>query len=259
MDADAVLLSFIPVMVIVSVALLVAASRSRDVAPPVLDEGKGPAQRTRVVRRSVVPASTAAAPSLPPPNTPIRPGISLAGTALACFGVALFFGGLIGVYLSTRATTRSQTGNWFPGDSTIDLAQPNVMALTLIMASFTIAWSAYAIGIDDRRNTYLSLGITMVLGVAYINQAFYMLDKTGLALNVDGGGAHPSAVLLNVVGVSHIALVAVALIFALLVTIRAFGGGYSSQDREGVRSVALFFHVTVAIYMVIWYSVYITK
>ncbi len=259
MDADAVLLSSIPVMVVVSVALIVAASRSRDVAPPLLDEGRDPAQRTRVVRRSAVPASTAAAPSLPPPNTPIRPGISLAGTALACFGICSLFGGLLGVYLSTRAAYLSQTGNWFPDDSTIDLTQPNVMALTLIMASVTIAWSVYAIGRDDRLNTYLSLGVTMVLGVAYINQAFYLLDKTGLALNGIEGGAHPSAVLLNVVGISHIALVAAALIFALIVTIRALGGNYNSHDREGVLSCALFFHVTVAIYMVIWYAVYITK
>jgi len=208
---------------------------------------------------TVSPSQGPLIPALPPAPEPVRPRIGLTGTALASFGITLFFGGLIGVYLSTRAEFRSQTGDWFPGDSTIDLAQPNVMALTLIMAAFTIAWSVYSIANDDRLNTYLSLGITMLLGVGYINQAFYLLNKTGLVLNVDEGGAHPAAVLLHVVGISHIALVAAALIFVLVVTIRALGGNYNSHDREGVLSAALFFHVTVAIYMVIWYAVYITK
>ncbi|MCP5025740.1 MAG: hypothetical protein GY929_05595 [Actinomycetia bacterium] len=263
MDTAAVLFISIPVVVVVSVALIRAASRSHDPIPtlaasPHPDLARTSAALSPVVRRSSLPAS-GAVPALPAPNTRIRPAVGLTGTGLACFAVTWFFGGLLGVYLSTRAAYVSQTGDWFPGESTIDLAQPNVMALTLVMASFTIAWSVFAIARDDRLNTYLSLAITMLLGVAYINQAFYLLNKTGLALNVGDGGAHPAAVLLYVVGVSHIALLAAALIFALIVMIRALGGDYSSHDREGVLSSALFFHVTVAIYMVIWYAVYITK
>ena len=49
------------------------------------------------------------------------------------------------------------------------------------------------------------------------------------------------------------------MVFIVVVAFRTLAGQYSSRDREGVVAAALFWHVTVALYLVIWYAVYITK
>ena len=40
---------------------------------------------------------------------------------------------------------------------------------------------------------------------------------------------------------------------------RTLGGQYSGRDREGIAAAALFWYVTVAVYAVIWYTVFVTK
>ena len=42
-------------------------------------------------------------------------------------------------------------------------------------------------------------------------------------------------------------------------TIRTLGGEYAGRDREGIVAAALFWYVTVAMYAVVWYAIYVTK
>ena len=44
-----------------------------------------------------------------------------------------------------------------------------------------------------------------------------------------------------------------------LMAFRALGGQFTGRDREGVASAAMFWYVTIAVYAVIWYSIFITK
>jgi len=50
-----------------------------------------------------------------------------------------------------------------------------------------------------------------------------------------------------------------ALVFLALTGFRALGGSYSSRNSDAISAAGLFWHVTVALYAVIWLAVYIMK
>ena len=50
-----------------------------------------------------------------------------------------------------------------------------------------------------------------------------------------------------------------ALGFILLMAFRALGGQYSARLPDGISAAALFWHVNVALYAVVWLAVYIMK
>jgi heme/copper-type cytochrome/quinol oxidase subunit 3 len=66
-------------------------------------------------------------------------------------------------------------------------------------------------------------------------------------------------VLFYVISGAHIAMTAAGLVFAGVMTIRTIGGEYSGRDREGLVAATLFWYVTVGLYGVVWYAIYVTK
>jgi heme/copper-type cytochrome/quinol oxidase subunit 3 len=58
---------------------------------------------------------------------------------------------------------------------------------------------------------------------------------------------------------AHVAMVVVGMLFILLMGFRTLGGQYHSRDREGVAAAALFWYVSVALFGVLWYAIYVTK
>ena len=40
---------------------------------------------------------------------------------------------------------------------------------------------------------------------------------------------------------------------------RTLGGEYHGRDREGLVAAALFWYITIAVYAVLWYAIYVTK
>ena len=106
----------------------------------------------------------------------------------------------------------------------------------------------------DRSNTHIALGLTLVVGVAYLTSAAYLSPQMTLGIRDSVAG-----LLIYTVSGTHIAITIGAMIFVLVMAFRTLAGQYSSRVREGVAAAALFWHVTVALYLVIWYAVYITK
>lgn len=202
-------------------------------------------------------AETAAptAPALAPPPDPPRPRVVLIATAFAAAAVAMGLLALIGVYLAQRAAVLAGGGQaWIPDGSVIPLTAPNMAAVTLLMSAVTVQWAVYAIGNDDRVNANAAMGLTLVLGFAYINSAAYLYTQMTLGIRDSVAG-----LLIYAVSGTHIAITIGAMVFVLVMAFRTLAGQYSSRDREGVAAAALFWHVTVALYLVIWYAVYITK
>jgi heme/copper-type cytochrome/quinol oxidase subunit 3 len=58
---------------------------------------------------------------------------------------------------------------------------------------------------------------------------------------------------------AHIAMVGAGVLFIGLVAFRTFGGQYSGRDREGLVAASIFWYVTVAVYAVIWFTIFVTK
>jgi heme/copper-type cytochrome/quinol oxidase subunit 3 len=190
-------------------------------------------------------------PALAPPPDRARPRVLFVGTLLGSASMVMAYAGIIGVYVALRAGAE---GSWLPETVTIPLSPPNMAAVTLLMSVVTIHWAHYAIRNDDRPNAYVALGLTLILGLAFVNSAIYLFTQMGAAI---AGSA--VELLLFVVGGFHIATVIVGMVFVALMAFRTLGGQYSGRDSEGLAAAAVYWDAAVAVYLVSWYAVYVTK
>jgi heme/copper-type cytochrome/quinol oxidase subunit 3 len=143
---------------------------------------------------------------------------------------------------------------WLPSGSRIPLPQPNMMFLTLLMSAFSLAWAAYGLRRDDRQNAYVALGLTSLLMVAYVVMATYFFTIVKIPVRAPEG----QGVLFWAISGAHLVMVIAGLALVVLVTIRAIAG----QERripEGVTAVAVYWGITVGVYAVIWFAIYVTK
>lgn len=190
-------------------------------------------------------------PALAAPPPPAPPRVLLVGTVLASTALVMVFAALIGAYTSLRAASE---GAWLPDGVTIPLSPPDMAAVTLLISMVAIHWALYAIRNDDRSNTYVALGLTMVMGLAYVNSAVYLYSQMGASI----AGSVPELLIFAISGF-HVAAIIAAMVFVALMAFRTLGGQYSGRDSEGISAAAVLWDTTVAIYIVIWYAVYVTK
>jgi cytochrome c oxidase subunit 3 len=178
----------------------------------------------------------------------------MVGTMFAVAAVVMVFVALIGIYLTQRAAVVGAGDTWLPDDVAIPLSQPNINMFTLLMGSVTVQWAVYAIARDDRVNTYLALGTTLVLAFMYIVTQSYLWSLMGLDIT-----ANPQSVLLWAITAGHLAFLVATMVFLGLMAFRALGGQFTSRQHDGISAAALAWHAMVAVYFVIWIAVYITK
>lgn len=189
-----------------------------------------------------------------PPSPLRRPRVVMMGTIFASAGILTFFAGLLGIYLTRRAELVNAGDAWLPDKIVIPLQQPTVMLFTLVAACVTVQWAVYAVARNDRRNTYLALGLTLVFGIAFINMASYLYGLLGLDVT-----ANQQAVLIYTISVAHIIMLIGAMIYIGLMAVRALGGQETSRQHDGVSAAALFWYANVAVYSLIWLAIYVTK
>lgn len=185
---------------------------------------------------------------IPAPILPRRREL-LFGTAFATAGVAMGLITLIGAYIATR----DATGAAWLSTNEIPLTQPNMQLVTLGMSVITMQWAVWSINRDDRYHTYLALGTTMLLGVAFVNQTSFLYNMAGVAM-VSAEGP-----LFYGVTAGHLGMVVAGLIFMALMGFRTLGGQFSSRQPDGISAAAIFWYAAVALYAVIWFAVYVQK
>jgi cytochrome c oxidase subunit 3 len=190
-------------------------------------------------------------PSLAAHPVPARPRVLLVGTLLGSAALVMAYAGLIGTYLTLRA---GADGPWLPEGVVIPLTAPNMAAVTLLMSAVTMHWALYAIRNDDRPNTYVALGLTLVLGLAYINSAVYLFTQMGAGI-----GHSTVETLLYAIGGFHITTIIVGIVFVALMAFRTLGGQYSGRDSEGIAAATVYWDAAVAVYLVSWLAVYVSK
>ena len=190
-----------------------------------------------------------AAVSAPPPAVVPRRRQTLIGTGLVAAASSMFLLSLVGRYL----TQRSVHGDTWLADVDIPLTQPNVMMTTLLMSVVTAQWAHWAISRDIRSQAYLASGVTLLFGFAFLNQAWFLNLSLGLPVAALEGGAFWA------VTSGHLVMVIAAVLFFALMAFRTLGGNFGSKYPDGVSAAVLFWHVTVALYAVIWIGVYVTK
>jgi len=188
------------------------------------------------------------------PASPDRPSLLLTATALASAAVCMGFLGLMGVYIAARQDVLATGQRWLPDGVNIPLTQPNFMGLTLAFSVVTIWWSVAAVRNDDRANSFIASALSLTFAFAFLAQTAYLFTIMGIEIL-----ATERAVLLYGIIGAHMVMMLVAMGFVLIMAMRTLGGEYSSRDYEGVACAALFWTMTVAMYGVMWYVIYITK
>lgn len=188
-----------------------------------------------------------------PPRAVERPRVATMGTVLASVAVAMYFAGLIGTYLALRAEALAAGEVWLEG-VTIPLSPPNMIMVTLALSCVPMQWALYAVARNDRVNTYVALGLTLLLGAAVVNSHYWLYQQMALVV----GDSLP-AVLIYTISGSFLALLAAAVAYLVVVSFRTLGGQYGPHQHDAVTGVTVFWYVMVAVYAVIWIAVYITK
>lgn len=173
----------------------------------------------------------------------------LFGSAFATAGASMLIVVLVANYLIQRTAGGA---DWLV-DNQLPLTQPNMMLLTLGMSVVTMQWAVYSISRDDRYHTYMAIGATLLLGVAFVNQTSFLYRMAGVTIEQSEGP------LFYAVTGSHLVLMIIALAFLVLVLFRVFAGQYSSRMPDGIGAVAILWYAGVALYAVIWFAVYVQK
>ena len=188
-----------------------------------------------------------------------RPRVLLIGTAFAAAGSMAAFVGLLGVYLSVRTQfLQDSEESWLPTGTEIPLSPGNMAMVTLLMSLVTVQWAVHAGSQRDRPHAYMALGLTLLFGLAHVTLIGFLWTQWNLPLNGEEGGTTQAVLLFTILGL-HIAMVAAALVFIALMTVRSLGGQFTGRDAEGLSAAALYWYVTVAVYAVLWYALLIVK
>ncbi len=195
--------------------------------------------------------SSSLLPALPPAPEVGRRNVLLVGTVFLIAAGTTLFGGLLAGYFSAREMVEAGGEVWPPDEVVIPNVPLFVGYLTLLMSSVTAQWSVSAINGRDRRTTYVAIGLTLVLGLAFVNA----LSFSWAALDIAAESSR-FATTMFAVTVTHLLVVIAALVAFVVVGFRALGGQFSPANREPMVCAAAFWHFCAAIGLVIWYCIW---
>ena len=179
------------------------------------------------------------------------------GTGFAAGAMLMYFGALLGIYLSERSDFRAANpgASWIPGGARMELTAPTLIAWTLLISAVTMQWAVRATAKSDRRHVVLALAVTALFGVAVINQLVFYYRQMGLEID-DGSTATP---LLYVLSGSFLFFLVAALIFLFIMAVRVLASSQPSLHIDGMAAAALFWYVLIFLFWVFWLGVFVAK
>jgi heme/copper-type cytochrome/quinol oxidase subunit 3 len=189
-----------------------------------------------------------------PPAPARRPRVLLTGTALASGSAAMVILAIIALYARLRADAIASGEVWLPEDSNLQLTPGTTNMATLTLSLVTVAWIVQALRNNDRGHALMAFGISLLLGVAYINGAAYGWQQLGLGIT-----SSTQALLIYTITGLHVAMAGAGLLYLAVMAFRTVGGQLTGRAAEGATAAALYWFVTVGTYAVVWYAITITK
>lgn len=196
----------------------------------------------------------AATHALPPAAPVQRPRVLLVGAGFAAAASVMVFIGLIGIYVAERSEALAAGETWLPREISIPLQQPTIIFFTLAMSVVTMQWAISAVANDDRINSYLALGITFIFGFSTVVMTTYLWSLMGADVS-----ANAQSVLIYTITGGHILMVVIAMFFVAFTAFRALAGGFNARQHDGISAAAIYWYAMVAVYALIWITIYVTK
>jgi cytochrome c oxidase subunit III len=189
-----------------------------------------------------------------PAPEPRRPRVLLIGAAFGAAASAMLVLTTLAVYLQVRDDFLDSGATGVPDDFVLPLTPGGMGMVTLAMSIITVSWAVWALRRDDRPHAYLAVGVTLLLGIAFVNATVYLYQQIHLPLVFSGLGG-----LFYIVTGAHLVMVVVGLVFVAVMGFQSLGGQLTGRAAEGMSAAALYWYVTVLVYAAIYYGIYITK
>lgn len=164
----------------------------------------------------------------------------------------MFFAGLIGSYIILRF---GASDSWpMPGE-VLNVPVTATNTFILICSSVTMVFAFAAIERGDQKKCRLWLLATAVIGASFVGVQIY--EYRELAHH----GFYPSSGLYGATFFTmtgfHGFHVTVGVICLLWVTAKAFRGGYTKDDHEGVEVIGLYWHFVDLVWIILFTIVYL--
>ena len=185
------------------------------------------------------------------PGASSRPRPLVVATFLVIAAGVMLFAGLLGSYGAARSAAMGRGETWLPESVLLPNVPLAVTYLTLVMSSVTAQWSVAAIVEGARTQMYLAIGLTLLLGGAFINGLTFAWQRLGL-----GAGDGDFATWVYAVTVTHLVVLVAAMVLFVVLGFRALGGQFSRDDRQFVDCAAAFWHFAVLAGAAIWIAVW---
>lgn len=196
--------------------------------------------------------------ALPPAPAPAPRRQLLLGTAIAGSAAAMMVAGMLAIWWRFREASPLREGNdkmiadWQPESVHIPMVLANVILFTLVMSCLMAQYAVYAAKRRDRTNTILGLGVTGLTGLAAINGQAALWGRTNVGI-AEGRWQ----LMFFVVTGTFMALLIVGIIYTLVAVFRYLGG--RTAEVEVVSAHAVYWYILTAIFIAVWFVVYVTK
>ena len=193
-----------------------------------------------------------------------RGGISnpVLGMLLFITSEIMFFAGLFAAYFSTRAnyheTVNGKLVQVWPPTQWATILNPFSLILVatviLILSSVTCQMAVWAIRRDDRRGFLRNLGITFILGIAFLLLQGYdysLLFEEGLKM-----GSGPFGTTYFTLTGFHGAHVFGGVIMLGVMLYRGMTGQFSARHHDAVEAASLYWHFVDVVWIILFSVLY---
>lgn len=184
------------------------------------------------------------------PDTRPRNVVTL-GVAAAYASGLVAIGGLIAAWVKVRHTAGAS--QWPPDEvEHIDNYPGSMLAVTALLLASLAGWAVHAVRSDERRQAQVALGLTLLVGLAFLNAIWYVGATVG-----HGPGENAYALLVHafVVVVGVLTLAAVVLTVATM--LRFAGGQVHAGDPEMATATGWAWSLTAVAWLAVYFTVYV--
>lgn len=163
----------------------------------------------------------------------------------------MFFGGLISTFLFYKLNNPSTAEA-----ALLDVVLVGVNTFILLTSSFTVVLGLSAIQRGDRSGLMRFLGLTVLLGAAFLGgQAYEFVSLFGEGMTLSSSVYASSFFTLTGFHGFH---VLIGIIWAVLTMRKASRAKYSVEDHLGVEMFGLYWHFVDIVWIVLFTLIYLT-
>ena len=189
--------------------------------------------------------------ALPPAAPERRRHVTLVGTFFAIAASAMAMAAVLASYFSARQVTEHAGKAWLPTTAHIPNVALFVSYITLLMSAATAQWIVSAVKLNDRRQAFVAIGLTMLFAAAFINGLSFSWTQLGVGAGDGGFGDHMYAVT-----VVHLLFTLVGLAYLAVMGFRALGGHFGARSSEVVVSAVAYWHFVVFAGIAVWWCIW---